>query len=40
MNKNLLVYDLGRMPYAEALAIQRRLLEKRQLGEIADTRLS
>ena len=39
MNKNLLVYDLGRMPYAEALAIQRRLLEKRQLGEIEDTLL-
>ena len=39
MNKNLLVYDLGQMPYAEALAIQRRLLEKRQLGEIEDTLL-
>lgn len=39
MNKNLLVYDLDRMPYAEALAIQRRLLEKRQLGEIEDTLL-
>lgn len=39
MNKNLQVYDLDRMPYAEALAIQRRLLEKRQLGEIEDTLL-
>lgn len=35
----LAVYDLGRIGYREALAIQHRLVEQRRSGEIADTLL-
>jgi len=35
----LSVYDLGRMPYGEALHLQRLLVERRQLDEIGDTLL-
>lgn len=35
----LSVYDLGHMPYAEALHLQRLLVERRQRDEIGDTLL-
>ncbi|HEY8369316.1 MAG TPA: lipoyl(octanoyl) transferase LipB [Thermodesulfobacteriota bacterium] len=35
----LVVRDLGRVPYAEALALQRDLARRRQAGEVPDTLL-
>lgn len=36
MAKELLVFDLGRMDYGQALAIQRALLAKRQQNQVGD----
>ena len=39
MTRRLVVRELGRVDYLEALALQRRLVEQRARGEIADTLL-
>jgi len=39
MDKKLLVYDLEHMPYGDALAIQRQVLDRRQQNAIDDTLL-
>ncbi|MDD2458881.1 MAG: lipoyl(octanoyl) transferase LipB [Eubacteriales bacterium] len=39
MDKKLMVYDLEQMPYGDALAIQRHVLDRRQQGLIDDSLL-